>query len=886
MATDQSHPGLRQRAIASGRGAAVLVRIGAGLLVLIAELVHPAWSGELRLPAPALERDGRHDVSYQLAEPMTGRGTLAVRWTDAVGRLVEAGEIPVEVRNDARIVFAIDTRRAVAVHNQVTAHLTFDGTDQGGRAVHVEEEVSAPFAAIPLDPGWWDYQIIMWQDQSPRQYAALKALGITAGRIIPAKPGQSSAMSDDQQRRLLDADLHWYVENIATDFYSPYHRWLPGQRINQAYLEVRAAHRANPSALDPFKRQPSLSDPEWLGAIEERVARVVGQQEGFKPLFYSLADEPGIADLAAYWDFDLSGHSLDAMRRWLQEEYGTLAALNRQWGTEFASWDRVMPMLAPEAITQTDGNFSAWADFRAWMDVAFSRAVRRGTDAVHAVAPGALAAIEGGQAPGSGGYDYALLARAVDAFELYDSARNVDIVHSLNPKAPILTTSFAGGLAEEHRVWRELLHGGRGLILWDESSDYVHPDGSLGPRGQAAASYYAELRGGIGALLINSDPVPPQVAVLYSPPSQRTSWILEQQAAGEAGLERAFDADHPKDEYTRRLDLICRLLDEMGVPFRFVSPEQLEQGDLGLAGPGALILPRSLSLSPAEAGATRRLAGQGTLVVADDEPGTFDRHSRRLDRSPLAGLFAAPAVGGDVSASAGSGLAVRVPVDSGIDDDRSRLVAAAQPALAQSLSAQFRQHGLMPAFRVTTPSGEAANGVEVHLFRNGGVTLVGLLESAPAPVPAAPEGRVSRPVVLTLPAEAEAYDIRAGKVLGRVRQVTLELGPHEPALIAVSATPLPALVLSAPHQLRRGETGELRLGFAGPSPVATAIFRVEVTDPAGNLVRPYSGTRLGRDGQASSPLPIALNEAAGRWRIRAVDVVSRQQQDTLVEVLD
>ena len=52
------------------------------------------------------------------------------------------------------------------------------------------------------------------------------------------------------------------------------------------------------------------------------------------------------------------------------------------------------------------GSLAPWSDFKEWMDEAFARAVRAGTDAVHAADPGALAGIEGAQIPGWGGYDY------------------------------------------------------------------------------------------------------------------------------------------------------------------------------------------------------------------------------------------------------------------------------------------------------------------------------------------------------------------------------------------------------------------------------------------------------------------------------------------------
>ena len=146
-------------------------------------------------------------------------------------------------------------------------------------------------------------------------------------------------------------------------------------------------------------------------------------------------------------------------------------------------------MTTREALQRSDGNFAAWADFKEWMDAAFARALKNGSNAVHAADPAAVSAIEGAQIPGWGGYDYSRLATSVDAMELYAYGENIPIVRSFNPKLILLTTSFQDGQWEAHRVWRELLRGTRGLILWDDKSEFVRDDGRLGDRGREAAPF-------------------------------------------------------------------------------------------------------------------------------------------------------------------------------------------------------------------------------------------------------------------------------------------------------------------------------------------------------------------------------------------------------------
>ena len=159
------------------------------------------------------------------------------------------------------------------------------------------------------------------------------------------------------------------MENIATDFYSAYHRFSPGKPVNWRFVEVKKAHQENPQDLRPFMRDPSLSDPEWQKRIRDRLTETVRVHRAHRPLFYNLGDEPGIADLRR------SGISTSPRTRSPHAALaGTalrqpLSALNRQWSSRFTDWSSVVPMTTAEAMKRSDGNYSAWADFKEWMDV-------------------------------------------------------------------------------------------------------------------------------------------------------------------------------------------------------------------------------------------------------------------------------------------------------------------------------------------------------------------------------------------------------------------------------------------------------------------------------------------------------------------------------------
>ena len=818
-----------------------------------------ASADEIVLPAGILERGRSADVVYRLDPPVTGKAVLSIAWTDRDGRVVDRRTLPVTLDGSSDIGFSLDLARAVVMGNRLHARLSLEA----GASDRREREADASFIVSPPDDPWSDYQIVMWQKRSPRQYAALKSLGV--GAAVAFRPPADRPALGPVVEPFLDAGLRWYVENIATDFYSSYHRWTPGRPVDWRFIETKALYRKNPRSVAPFIREPSLSDPVWLKRIHDRLFDTVRVFAPYRPLYYSLADEPGIAQTSSFWDFDLSEHSLKGMRDWLQTQYGTLAALNRQWGTDFAAWDRVVPMTTREAVTRTGDNFSAWADFKTWMDVAFARALRAGTDAVHAADPKARAALEGGQIPGWGGYDYARLATAVDIMELYDYGQNVDIVRSLNPRMIMLSTSGQSGPREAHRVWRALLRGNRGLILWDAKDEFVHQDGTLGPRGRDAAAYFNRIRDGLGALLINSERHTDPIAMLYSPASFRTQWILDARPKGQAWSERNTDSEYEDDAIRVPTRRITSAIEHVGLQHRFVSSEQIEHGELQRRGDRVLILPHAIALSASEAEQIRRFVAQGGVVIADGEPGTFDRHSRRLDKPRLSDVFRDAPAGTMQTFLYGKGRAIYL--GSGGLNDRE---------LADECARILADAGVRPEFPLTAADGNPARDVETYVFRNGGATVIALLRN-PA------SSGDSETVVLTLPKSADVYDLLAKKSLGRRDRLAVALGPVEPVILAVGDTAIPTPAISAPTRLRLGETATIRfrrIGVGGE----LHVLHVEVADPTGATVRHYSGNAFLAGETASWKLPLAVNDAAGTWRVRVTDVLTGRVDTSSIEI--
>ena len=494
------------------------------------------------------------------------------------------------------------------------------------------------FCPAGAHAAWDKFEIIHWQQRDATQLAELRRIGITAVTVLASRSGDS-AYVEQQIAAPRAAGLRWYIENIATDFYSPYHQFTAGKIENWRFLVAQDQYRVNPADQTAFHRVPSLLDPAWRARIRDRLTDVVSRNKRGQPLFYSLGDETGIADLSSFWDFDLSPQSVAGFRAWLKQQYRSLAALNAEWGTSWTSWDLIEPETTAPAMRRSDDNFAAWNDFKAWMDTQFAEAVRFGTDAIHKADPQARSAIEGAQIPGWGGYDYTKLAHAADVMEIYEFGENLPILRSINPRVIPLVTSFGGTPDDIHRVWRGVLRGARGVVLWDEDNGIVQKDGSPGPRAGTYAPLFAALHGDIGRGLIQSRLIHDPVAILYSPVSFRISWMLDHRGSGDAWASRSAETEMGDSAWRAALSGYAKELAGLGLRPRYITPDALAKGP---PREKILILPHTFALSERETASIRRFVAAGGQVIADMPPGAFNGHGRRQTPPRLPVTIARP----------------------------------------------------------------------------------------------------------------------------------------------------------------------------------------------------------------------------------------------------
>jgi hypothetical protein len=280
-------------------------------------------------------------------------------------------------------------------------------------------------------------------------------------------------------------------------------------------------------------------------------------------------------------------------------------------------------------------------------------------------------------------------------------------------------------------------------------------------------------------------------------------------------------------------------LSHLGVQPRFVSPEQLENGALRSAtaadeAPLVLVLAHAIALSDREAAEITAFAASGGMVLADAqpgaEPGRYDAHGRRRDVAALAPPVFAPMPAG--------------------------------PAL---LAATLARAGAPPRLLLLNADGTAVRDVQIHLFRNGGVTLVGLQRDLAA------AGAATQRLVLELPGPEVLHDLRTGQMQEASVRHEISLSADAPTLFALAAARLPSPAVSGPRELAAGGTAVWRIVMNGNSPAAAHALHVDVIGPDGAVSPLYSGNLVLRGRAVVWPVPFAANDASGAWQIRVTD---------------
>jgi hypothetical protein len=860
----------------------------AGIMVLAA-----AWAGFAEEGVGHFRGFGTADARIQLSAGAFERGTpvsgtlllpravnpadarMAIRVTDSFGRLLVDEVMAVrdvyEPSSNApadAVVTSIPFTIAVPAVQVMRHSLNLSVT--GGEGAPQTATASVLYRPSPT---WDDYVCAIWQRHNPARLPFLQDMFISGSQWN----GHNPTWPD----WFIDANYRWYVESTGNLIFAPYHMWMPDNDNKTFYFEqVRQAFMANRADRRLLERNPCLSNHLTGRLIDQMFTCAAKINRDYRPWFYTVADESGIANQASPFDFCFSPDCQAAFRAWLQERYPTLDALNAQWNSAFTNWGDVRGATTDESFARADENYSAWSDHKDFMDTVLCDGYARAGRAVKAVDPMARIGMGGGQGPSPvGGWDFWKLTQSLDVMENYAIGSNYELVRSFNPDSIGIHCTFGGGNWELHNLYYLFLHGDRMALVWDDPSTYVDDQGQYSPRALEAKPLYEELTGGIGMLRIASRRADDPIALYHSQANLRLHWLREVRASGRDWLERQSWSERKESRYLRLRESWIKLIEDNGYQWRMLCPEQVAQGQLKLYDPKTgdgfkvLLLPEILTLSAAEAKAIADFVAAGGTVIADKTPGLYDGHCRKRDQPALAALFAAEYNPRVVLLDADLLAYYRQR----LRDDRSE--TAFKALVGGHLRNAVGGDRRTPV--VAGPDGEPVTGVEVTQWRNGEARIVAVQRNPQLFVHELGETdythnkRFEKPEALqirltpeaSMPDKACWVDIRAGKTLGAMDTHTFQLDPYMPSIFAVFPEP------PQPFAARVDKDSLVIAPFAGAG-METYVYHLAFIGPDGKERLPYrANVKCGGAGGAFA-LPIALNDMAGTWTIRIHEVAT------------
>ncbi|MHB9026923.1 MAG: beta-galactosidase [Armatimonadota bacterium] len=606
-------------------------------------------------------------------------------------------------------------------------------------------------------------------------------------------------------------------------------------------------------------------------------------------------------------------------RAYLKGEYkDSLPALNKEWGTSFATWDEVRPVPSkPEEL-----NFAPGLDVQQFLRKTAARELRRAydlySDTMGARVPWGTTSSGHSlyQAElGSSGFGGGTMAykRMAEGQEMGRDIWNDGT----------LFTIFGFELPESgYAVWPwDMLFMGTSTYLQYLGTGVVTDFGAVTQRGLWTKKYTEEIRAGAGKLLVTSTMQHDPVAVLYEENTSFTDYT-------EWGLVSLFAGKDPMDvqSYCRFAQAARRstwaLLRDAQIRPRAVSEKQVQQGRL--QGMKVLFLSASACLSDATIQAIEAWVNDGGLLVADLLPGAFDEHGKWRGNNPLDRLFGVEHSGFQL---------VHYPPEYtlGFLDSAPGFMEGAD---IQWFYVQFHENGFKvtdgkplgkhfvkgeaPAFIYKKNGNGAAlylNYLDTEYCRTKDVYhfnfIKALLKQAGVTAPARildPLDKTPRQgyeitrftddkamhlgiyggegdeMTLSLDQPAYLYDVRTKQFLGHGSEARIAFQQGFPRLISCMPCRIDSLKLTVPPAVKVGDTMRYSVTAAVTGQPTSLVFRVELTNPAGIVSPAYLVKVRAPKGQYQGVYQLALNDKPGRWTLKATEIVSGKSQSVAFQV--
>jgi hypothetical protein len=494
----------------------------------------------------------------------------------------------------------------------------------------------APVPVIRQRADWKRFIVLVWQFQNDvrRDLPLYDAAGLHGFHI------DRGVDAEEQVRLSLTRQFPYYVDHAAGKGILFLHKDVQARITRQAALQVR-----------PY----SLADPKTIDTLKGWLRDNVGTTKKGLVYAYAFDDEISLGAFNDPVEVDIHPLSVAWYRRWLARRYGNIQSLNAAWATAFVSFDDVQPRGFDEVRQGAARpplaawNLSPWMEWRHFMDSQFAHVLADLTRYTNSLDPSIPAGFVGGQQPSAyGGYDYALLSRAVQWMEATDLGDTNEILRSFwnRPRRVQVQTFGAGPSLNRNRwiLWHRLAHGNQATIAWPDGWMRDHSPGQreLAPVIKQLAPTFREIQGPAGEFIVHPDSYleTDPIGLYYSHPSIRAGWVMDSIVHGATWPKRVTSIDEVNLSSAYLRLSWCKLLEDLGYQYDFISYLDVAEGRRELADRfKVIVLPQTICLSDREAQVLRRFVQSGGVLIADTLCGILTETGRGRSAGALDDLF-------------------------------------------------------------------------------------------------------------------------------------------------------------------------------------------------------------------------------------------------------
>jgi hypothetical protein len=678
--------------------------------------------------------------------------------------------------------------------------------------------------------------------------------------------------------------MHQYRQHAVTGYYDLI-TWMQREQICESANALAQSNLlANPYACHlGLSITPDRTYADTVRGLTDWLQRSIDAYRRYGAMAYSTVEECHILRGEKDWD---NPEALNDYHAYLKERYGDIVKLNETWGVAFKDFAEIGPISFVEAKTSRQP--TRWLDQELHKVDRFNRTYETLYDLIQKGDPGARMSFD---CIGGMDFDWPRMAKIVKSYTQCP-------LEGFSKGHGNLVGTWIGYYLNNNDEWtmrtipwQYLFQGGTHVHWWPGAyaltADLSEPLLCF----KQAAEECRELESGVGKLVMSSRKRLDPILILWSNASYYAGILNPGEISWEAARQR-FE----------------NLLRHTGLDYQAVAAEFIEEELAFGDSQRVLVLPASQAISRQGVTRIKAFAEAGGTVIADFPPAVVDEYLRPYGAPVAAGATvefetctrckgqkrvevgnvwqACPLCGGTGQTMKGG----TAPNSSLLEDvfDFSKQGAKkvgkgygfflkGSPARNEEWGALRKalveNAGVRGDIEVQDPLGNLRTDLRSYVFDNGRAMFLGVL----------PDRALNNPpaeaLVVKLHSTLHVYDVRRRQYLGETDTVRTGILPAEAKLLAFLPGRIHGLNVSLSE--KAGKPGDV-LNLQGavlPASLndSTFVVRIEVTKD-GRAHEAHT-RNLAFNGSFIYPIPLALNQAQGEYRVNVTEVISGHTQE-------